>query len=138
MGTRCPLLRSRLQNGPGPVPDAAESLPGACSSDSCIEVNQTDAQEDPSHASLFQGSSTRKRRKHSSASKTYPEDRRARNMKQNPFTEHCEQCGSPNVSRVERPISPWEVLAIVPRALGFLSPAFFSLSSRARLRKSRQ
>ena len=59
-------------------------------------------------------------------------------MKQNPLAEHCEQCGSSNVSRVERPMSPWEMLAMVSRALGFLSPAFFSLSMRANPRQRRQ
>ncbi len=33
------MLRSRIQNDPGPVPDAAEPLPGARGSDSSIEVN---------------------------------------------------------------------------------------------------
>jgi ribosomal protein L37AE/L43A len=59
-------------------------------------------------------------------------------MKQNPLTEHCEQCGSANISRVERSMSVWEVLAMVPRALGFLSPAFFSLSMRATPRQKGQ
>ncbi len=59
-------------------------------------------------------------------------------MKQNHLTEHCSQCGSPNISRVERSMSPWEVLAMVPRALGFLSPAFFSLSMRATPRQKGQ
>src|SRR3989442_2206972 len=71
MGARCPLLRIRIQNGPGPVPDAAEPLPGACGSGSRIEVNQAGAQEDPSHASLFQGSSTRKRREHGNGNATH-------------------------------------------------------------------
>ncbi len=64
MGARCPLLRSRIQNDPGSVPDGAEPLPGARGSNSSFEVSQAGAQEDPSHVSLFQGSSTRKSRKH--------------------------------------------------------------------------
>src|SRR5438128_5553967 len=60
MGARCLLLRSRIQNDPGPVPDAAEPLPRARGSDSRIEVNQAGAEKDPSHTSLFQGSSTKR------------------------------------------------------------------------------
>src|SRR5438309_11338993 len=60
MGARRLLLRSRIQNDPGPLPDAAEPLPRARGSDSSIEVNQAGVEEDPSHASLFQGSSTKR------------------------------------------------------------------------------
>jgi hypothetical protein len=59
-------------------------------------------------------------------------------MKQHPLAEQCSQCGSSNLSLVERPLSPWEMLAMVPRSLGFLSPAFFSLSVRANPRQRRQ
>src|SRR5579885_2381791 len=61
-----------------------------------------------------------------------------RNMKQNPVAEHCKQCGSSNVSLVHLRISPWEVLAMVPRSLGLLSPAFFSLLARGNPKQSRQ
>jgi hypothetical protein len=64
-----------------------------------------------------------------------PKTGEKRNMKPNPLAEHCSQCGSSNVSLVERPMSPWDVLAMVPRALGFLSPAFFPLSMRANPRQ---
>jgi len=66
------------------------------------------------------------------------EDRRERNMKPNLLAEHCEQCGSSNVSLVERPMSLWDVLVMVPRSLGFLSPSFFSLSVRGNPRQRRQ
>lgn len=59
-------------------------------------------------------------------------------MKQNPLTEHCSLCGSPNVSRVEHPISLWEVLAMVPRSLSLLSPVFYPLSLKGNTGKSRQ
>lgn len=59
-------------------------------------------------------------------------------MQQNPLREYCSRCGSPNVSLVEHPMSLWDVLVMVPRALGFLSPAFFSLSVRGNPRKRRQ
>src|SRR5215467_8736639 len=54
MGTRCLLLRSRLQNDPGPVPVPAGPLPGARGSDSSFEVSQAGTQEDTSNASLFE------------------------------------------------------------------------------------
>ena len=59
-------------------------------------------------------------------------------MKPNLLAEHCEQCGSSNVSLVERPMSLWDVLVMVPRSLGFLSPSFFSLSVRGNPRQRRQ
>ena len=46
-------------------------------------------------------------------------------MKPDPLAEHCSQCGSSNVSLVERWMSPWDVLAMIPRSLSVLSPAFF-------------
>src|SRR5215467_16302699 len=61
-----------------------------------------------------------------------------KNLKPNPLAEHCSQCGSSNVSLVERPLSLWDVLAMVPRSLSFLSPAFFSLLVRANPRQRRQ
>ena len=59
-------------------------------------------------------------------------------MKPNLLAEHCKQCGSSNVSLVERPMSLWDVLVMVPRSLGFLSPSFFSLSVRGNPRQRRQ
>ena len=59
-------------------------------------------------------------------------------MKPNLLAEHCEQCWSSNVSLVESPMSLWDVFVMVPRALGFLSPAFFSLSMRATPRQKGQ
>src|SRR2546421_9993420 len=66
------------------------------------------------------------------------EDRRERNMKPNLLAEHCKQSGASNVSLVERPVSLWDVLVMVPRSLGFLSPDFFSLSVRGNPRQRRQ
>ena len=59
-------------------------------------------------------------------------------MQQNSFTEHCSRCGSHNVYLVERPMSPWQVLAMVSRSLSLLSPVFFSLSLRVNPRKRRR
>lgn len=60
------------------------------------------------------------------------------NMEQNPFAEHCEQCGSSNICLVERPMTIWDVLAMVPRSLGLLSPTFFSMLVRGSPRERRQ
>jgi len=58
-------------------------------------------------------------------------------MQQNSLTEHCPRCGSPNVYLVERPMSPWQVLAMVSRSLSLLSPVF-SLSLRVNPRQRGQ
>jgi hypothetical protein len=59
-------------------------------------------------------------------------------MKLNPLAEHCSQCGSSNVSLVERWMLPWDVLAMIPRSLSVLSPAFFWLLVRGNPRQGRQ
>src|SRR5215471_3054668 len=67
-----------------------------------------------------------------------PKTGEMRNMKPNPFAEHWKQCGSSNLSLVPLRISPRDGLAMVPRSLGLLSAAFFSLLARANPRQRRQ
>ena len=59
-------------------------------------------------------------------------------MQQNHVREHCSQCGSSNIYFVERPMSPCDMLAMIPRALGLFSPTFFSLYMRGSSRRRRQ
>src|SRR6266567_6273995 len=105
MGTRCLLLRSRIQNDPGPVPDAAEALPRTRGSDSSIEVNQAGAEEDPSHASLFQVSSTKRVENMGMA---MPQTKQS-----TPFRSGATHASSPVLMVGAKPVKPWLVLTAV-------------------------
>src|SRR5437588_9558086 len=105
MGARCPLLRSRIQNDPGPLPDAAEPLPGARGSDSSIEVNSAGAEEDPSHASLFQGSSTKRVESMGMAMQ--------QTKQSTPFRSDAMHALSPVLMVRAKPVKPWLVLTAV-------------------------